>query len=88
MQAIGLFEDTKSCKNKVIEVGPTVNMSKREFLRMRIELATEITIAEREAKKTFMHIVYNGPAEIYHNNSGVHQYNEWWNTILVPLKGD
>ena len=47
-----------------------MNMVKREFLRMRIKIATEIQIAENEDKKTFLHVVYNGPAEIYHNDNG------------------
>ena len=65
-----------------------MNMVKREFLRMRINIATEIQIAENEDKKTFLHVVYNGPAEIYHNDNGNRAYNEMWNTVLVPLKND
>ena len=50
MQGIGLFIDGNSIKNKVLEFGPTTNMKKIEFLRIRGDLATEIKNAEREDK--------------------------------------
>ena len=67
MKAIGLFTNTNSIENKVINIGPTVDIKKKEFQRMRVELAFEITIAKRDNKQTFMHVVYNGPAQISRN---------------------
>ena len=67
MKSIGLFTNTDSIENKVINIGPTVDIKKKEFQRMRVELATEITIAKRDNKQTFMHVVYNGPAQISRN---------------------
>ena len=51
MKGIGLFVDTDSVKNKVMEFGPIIVMDKRkQFLRIRGEMAIEIGIAKREEK--------------------------------------
>ena len=65
-----------------MEIGPSIMMDKKQFLRIRGKMATKINNAEEEGKKTFLHVVYNGPAQICRNAS------DWnlWNTVLVPLK--
>ena len=50
MKGIGLFIDTDSVKNLVMEIGPTEIMDKKQFLRIRGKMAMEIGIAEREDK--------------------------------------
>ena len=57
-------------------------MDKRQFLRIRGKMATEINNAEKEDKSTFLHVVYNGPAQICRNPNDY----KHWNTVLVPLK--
>ena len=62
--------------------GPVAMMKKREFLRIRGDMATEIGIAKKQGKSTFLHVVYNGPAQICRNPNDY----KHWNTVLVPLK--
>ena len=50
MKGIGLFVDTDTVKNKVMEIGPITMMLKSKFLRIRGDMAAEIKIAEREGK--------------------------------------
>ena len=82
MKGIGLFVDTDSVKNKVMDFGPIVMMAKSQFIRIRGKMAKEIGYAEDEGKETFLHVVYNGPAQVCRNPT------DWkhWNTVLVPLK--
>ena len=50
MQGIGLFIDSDSIKNKVIDIGPTIAMNQRQFQRIRGWISTDICNAEREGK--------------------------------------
>ena len=50
MKGIGLFIDTDTVKNKVMEFGPIAIWDKRKFLRIRGDMAAEIKFAEREGK--------------------------------------
>ena len=59
-----------------------MEMDKTTFLQIRGKIATKINIAEEQEMKTFLHVVYNGYAEVSRNINDT----RLWNTMLVPLK--
>lgn len=65
-----------------MEIGPVIMMEKKQFLRIRGRISNKIIIAEDAGKKTFLHVVYNGPAQICRNPKDAAK----WNTVFVPLK--